>query len=123
MSDAHESLENLPTHAWARLKEAIDGFEETWNLVGPAEIAEFLPDDDDRLRVLRALIHIDLERRLELGETVRLESYLDQFPELKGDDEDLLELIAAEFFLRRQRDARVGLYREVLLAGTIRTGS
>ena len=45
-------------------------------------IADYLPDDEDRLPVLVELIHADIELRHRFGEPITPGDYLDRYPEL-----------------------------------------
>jgi tetratricopeptide (TPR) repeat protein len=59
-----------------------------------------------RLAALLAMAVIDLERRLAAGEDVRVERlYLEPYPELRGDRDAALRLIACEWELRRRRES------------------
>jgi len=51
------------------------------------------------------LIHTDLECRIKAGEGIRVEVYLERYPELAGDTDAVLDLIAAEYRQRRRREA------------------
>jgi WD40 repeat protein len=90
-----------------RLERAVDRFEDAWQRGGRPDIDNYLqPDGPDRSQVLVELVHIDLERRLKAGEPVRVEVYLLRYPEL-GAAESVLELLAAEYRLRRRHEANV----------------
>jgi serine/threonine protein kinase len=54
---------------------------------------------------LAALIAIDLRHQISAGRPCRIEDYLRRFPELKTDDECVLDLIYAEYCERRQHDS------------------
>ena len=54
-------------------------------------------------RVLGTLVNVDLEHRLKRGEPVRVEHYLQRFPEL-ADERLLLELLTWECELRRRQE-------------------
>src|SRR5947209_6315491 len=95
---------------WLALKDAVKRFEHAWRQAPRPGIDDFLPTSDSlRARVLIELVHIDLEKRLKAGEAARVEEYLARYPELASDRAATLELIAAEYFLRRRRDAGVAL--------------
>jgi len=85
------------------LDDIVERFEDAWERGERPEVAAFLPLNGARASVLVELVHVDLERRLKAGEDVRVEGYLQQFPEL-SDASILGELAAAEFSLRRRRD-------------------
>jgi hypothetical protein len=52
---------------------------------------------------LLTLLKADQRGRWQLGESVRVESYLDQHPQLRTDTQALLDLIGNEILLRRER--------------------
>src|SRR5205823_1249418 len=54
--------------------------------------------------LLAELVHLDLELRLKAGEPVRVETYLERFPELARGPDAVVRLIATEFDLRRRRE-------------------
>jgi WD40 repeat protein len=90
-----------------RLERAVDHFEDAWQRGGRPQIDDYLPPDGpDRARVLVELVHIDLERRLKAGEPVRVEAYLQRFPEL-GAAQSVPDLLAAEYRLRQRHEANV----------------
>jgi WD40 repeat protein/tRNA A-37 threonylcarbamoyl transferase component Bud32 len=90
-----------------RLERAVDHFEDAWQRGGRPDIEEYLPPEGpDRTRVLVELVHVDLERRLKAGEPVRVEAYLRRYPELNGAPA-VLDLLAAEYRLRRRHEADV----------------
>lgn len=87
------------------LETVVERFEVAWQTGEPPRIDDFLPADPaDRHAVVVELIHVDLERRLERDDTVRVEWYLEQYPSLAADRAAVIELIAAEYRLRRRRD-------------------
>jgi WD40 repeat protein/tRNA A-37 threonylcarbamoyl transferase component Bud32 len=90
-----------------RLERAVDRFEDAWQRGERPAIDPYVPaEGPDRVRVLVELVHVDLERRLKGGEAVRVETYLERYPELREDDL-VLGLVAAEYRLRRRREAGV----------------
>jgi WD40 repeat protein/serine/threonine protein kinase len=87
------------------LEQLIGRFEEAWQCGSAPTLGAFLADVTTlRPRVLVELVHVDLEYRLKAGQAVRVESYLQDFPELASDPETLAELVAAEYRLRRRRE-------------------
>jgi formylglycine-generating enzyme required for sulfatase activity len=90
---------------WQRVDRVVHRFEEAWE-AGPRPVLEdYLPEGSpDRLAVLVELVHVDLERRLKAGEPARVEQYMGHFLDLAGDREAVLDLIAAEYRLRRDRE-------------------
>jgi serine/threonine protein kinase len=83
----------------------VELFENAWQSGKRPEIDNYLPrEGPDRRPLLAELVHVDLERRLKAGEPVRVEQYLERYPELKLDQGVVLKLLAAEFALRRSRE-------------------
>src|SRR5262249_48227159 len=90
---------------WDRLEALLDRFEKAWKEAGPAEtidLQEFLPSIEDPLRgvALQELIKADLEIRWRRGQTIRVETYLEDYPEL-GVVGTLPPLIYEEFRVRQ----------------------
>jgi tetratricopeptide (TPR) repeat protein len=91
-----------PTAAWQRREEFIRRFEAAWRTGRRPAIEDYLPEPAaDRQAVLVELVHADLELRLQAGEAVRVEDYLQRFPELNS-PAVALDLIATEFAQRRR---------------------
>src|SRR6516164_2587529 len=85
-----------------RVREVVARFEDAWQHGPRAALADYLPADRaERWAALVALVHVDLERRLKAGELVRVEAYLCSYPELADDPGVVLDLLAAEYDLRR----------------------
>jgi hypothetical protein len=81
-------LGHLSTDEWERLEEILDRFEKAWSNVGrddAIDLRAYLPAVEDPLRsvALQELIKAELEIRWRRGETVRIESYVKEFPELQ----------------------------------------
>jgi hypothetical protein len=55
------------------------------------------------------LVHVDLERRLKTGVAVRVEHYLQRFPQLQDDSAALICLLRAEHRLRQEREPGLGM--------------
>jgi predicted ATPase len=77
-------------------------FEVAWQGLVRPQIRAYLPAGSGHTRLLTELVHLDLEYRLRAGEAARVEDYLTPYPELADDHAATLELIAAEFALRRR---------------------
>jgi WD40 repeat protein/tRNA A-37 threonylcarbamoyl transferase component Bud32 len=91
------------------LERAVDRFEDAWQRGGRPAIEDFLPAEcPERTAMLVELVHVDLERRLKAGEAVRCEAYLQRFPEL-AERCFTLDLVAAEYRLRRRREGNVSV--------------
>jgi eukaryotic-like serine/threonine-protein kinase len=100
-----ELVPSPPTEDWLELKEVVKRFEDAWHQVPRPEIDDYLPTCEPlRSRLVIELVHIELELRLKAGETAQVEEYLARYPELTDDRAIPLELIAAEYLLRRRRE-------------------
>jgi serine/threonine protein kinase len=86
----------------------VDRFEEAWEQGLRPAIEDFLPEEETaRQETLWELAHVDLERGLKAGEAVRVETYLQRFPELARCPDKVLELILTEFALRQRLEGNV----------------
>src|SRR5262245_6074215 len=98
-----ENAAGLSGSAWSACDQLIKAFEAAWRRGGTPGIEEYLrTDEPERLALLVELVHVDLEFRLKSGESVRIESYLESYPQLASHRETLLDLIAAEYQLRQR---------------------
>lgn len=88
---------------------AVAQFEDAWLAGRPPALDAFLGalTDSHRGQVIREIVHIDLERRLTGGEKLRIEDYLQRFPDVTRGREDLLALIQWEYRLRKVHDPDV----------------
>jgi WD40 repeat protein len=94
----------LPSRADS-LEDVLAAFEEAWGRGEQPSIDAYLAlPNSNRLAVLTELVHADLECRLKSGQAIRVEDYLNRYPELAQDPARLLDLVAAEFQLRRRSD-------------------
>src|SRR5262245_6907184 len=90
--------------------ERVKAFEEAWLPGQQPPIEDFLPaQGPERLPCLVALIQVALERRLRADGSVRVEEFLDRFPDLRGDPAILKALVRAEYLGRLQRGEQVAL--------------
>jgi tetratricopeptide (TPR) repeat protein/tRNA A-37 threonylcarbamoyl transferase component Bud32 len=96
----------LPREAWARLERVLERFEDDWRGGGRPNLDAYLAEvgPGERQALLIELIHTDLHYRLEAGELARVEDYLARYPDLAGEWPVALDLIAAEYQLRRKRE-------------------
>jgi tetratricopeptide (TPR) repeat protein len=89
----------------ARLEQIVASFAQAWQEGGQPAIDAYLPATmTGRGPLLLELVHCDLEYRLTNGEAARVETYLERYPDLGRDPGALLELIAAEYRLRRRQE-------------------
>jgi serine/threonine-protein kinase len=87
-----------------QLEEVIEQFELAWQTGPPPTLEAFLANTRvERALLLRELVHTDLEYRLRAGEPARVEEYLERFPELQNDADEVIELLVAEHRHRQQR--------------------
>jgi tetratricopeptide (TPR) repeat protein len=92
-----------------RLEEIVARFEDAWQRGEQPAIDAYLPAEQTlRLPILHELVHTDLEYGLKAGLKPRVESYLRRFPELRKDDQLVLDLIAVEWRHRLRLRERVG---------------
>jgi serine/threonine protein kinase len=96
------------------LRDALDRFDQAWERGEQPALEAYLSDAGAlRAFLLRDLIHLDLEHRLKAGQDVRLENYLERFPDLRERPAELLSLIVSECVLRqRQTPVRLEEYLE-----------
>jgi tRNA A-37 threonylcarbamoyl transferase component Bud32 len=66
-------------------------------------------EEAERRALLIELVHEDLEYRLKAGEAMRVERYLERYPELAGDRHVVLDLLQREYQLRRSCDPEIRL--------------
>ncbi|HEY7314778.1 MAG TPA: WD40 repeat domain-containing protein [Gemmataceae bacterium] len=125
MSNTDRPKDPMPGEASDRMESVLAAFEDAWRRGERPNLADYLPTTEaDRLPVLIELVHEDLEYRFKAGEFVRVEDYLRHYPDLAADSGAVVELIVAEWQLRRQRTnvtpeeylQRFAPYREKLLA-------
>src|SRR3954449_11800542 len=110
MSPCLEHLEPATTGDWAALEEAIGCFVAAWR-EGPRPVIDDYLRASGRLRqaLLIELVHTELELRLKAGEAARVEEHLARYPELVDDGAAVVELIAAEFEMRRRCEPELSL--------------
>jgi tRNA A-37 threonylcarbamoyl transferase component Bud32 len=83
------------------LEDLVRRFESAWQTGRPPVIEEYLPPTEaGRRAVLVELVHADLECRLKDGQPVRVEAYLERYPDLARDSGIVFGLVQAEY---RQR--------------------
>ncbi len=90
---------------WSAVADCVESFEEACRKGWP-QLEKFVDGMSPELRVaaLKELVAVDLERRWKDGQQVRVERYLETFPELGQSPEVLLELYRAEDEARRADD-------------------
>ena len=105
MSIAFKERTELTSEEWSTREQILRRFEDDWLKGLRPALQDYVPADD-RLRrlALPELVQIDLERRLEDGEIVRVEQYWDRFEELRSDPAVELALIESELALRLRRE-------------------
>jgi serine/threonine protein kinase len=88
--------------------ELVSRFEADWRAGASPSIDDYLPTDQtQRQTVLVELIHIDMDIRWARREAVQVEQYLQQYPHLIDDPPAVIELIAAEYRLRKRLDPKL----------------
>jgi serine/threonine protein kinase len=91
------------------IEDVIRRFEDAWKGQSRPQIGTYLPTGPGHTRLLLELVHVELEYRLESGDSARVEEYLDRYPELTVERSVVLDLIAAEHTHRRRREHDLGL--------------
>src|SRR5437870_2383329 len=105
MSLADAATKRIPRKEWNRLEEIIERFEAAWKSAQRPAIDDYLRAEAVAPQeLLVELVHADLECRLKAGEEVRVETYLERYPQLADDREGASELIAAEYHFRQRRE-------------------
>jgi WD40 repeat protein len=90
---------------WHEQEAVLDRFEGAWRHGQRPAIDDYRPAGDaDSVTLLAELVQTDLEFRLKAGEPARAEEYLGRYPELAADADAVLDLVAAEYVLRRRRE-------------------
>ncbi len=108
MSAARSLLELLSAAERERYEQIASAFDDAWQQhpERPPDLETFLPAPGPlRSAVLLELVRIDVELRLNHGAHVRPEEYLDCFPELRAQPEEVLALVEAEIQLRGGRES------------------
>ena len=93
----------LDSVAWEAVQEAVRAFRRAWlRAANRPSIEAFSRDGPHRGAMLAELIHEDMDLRAEGGESPRLATYLERFPEVADDAMLVRDLIEAEAELRRR---------------------
>jgi serine/threonine-protein kinase len=100
----------LPSEVRDRLERVLERFEDDWRAGRQPVLEEYLEGSGpERQALLIELVHADLHYRLGRGEAIRVESYLQRYPELMAEPTVVVDLIVAEHALRRQREPGLGV--------------
>src|SRR5262249_59184347 len=106
MLKANGARAELSPASAALLEQAVDRFEDAWQRGERPSIDDHLSTPGiDRRALLVELVHVDLEYRLKAREAICVETYLHLYPELSLDRRLVLDLVSAEYRLRRRADA------------------
>jgi len=104
MSTNH-SRGNAPSVRWPEeLDRCLESFQARLYRGQQPTLEDYLPDSPAAALVLVELVHIELEFRLKHGEPVRIEEYLTRYPRLADDAAGVVELVSAEYTIRRRGD-------------------
>jgi serine/threonine-protein kinase len=102
-SSGRGPVPSLSEEAGQRLEGILARFAAAWRRGERPAIREYLAaGEKERLALLIELVHEDLEHRLQAGEPMRVESYLQEYPELRADSAVAVGLITAECTLRQR---------------------
>ena len=111
---------NDEKETWQQVDAYLHRFEEAWQNGGRPAIEDFLPEDGPiRLAVLKELVQVDVERRRQAGEFMRLDDYLQRFPELAAGPPSMSGLATIDEALQQKpgnggsvvTPQRIGRYR------------
>jgi eukaryotic-like serine/threonine-protein kinase len=81
----------------AELEAAVDRFENAWEQGEPPSIRDFRGSEEPlATALLRELVLIDFEHRLRAGKPRTTDDYLQEFPELRGDESLTFSLLKLE---------------------------
>jgi serine/threonine protein kinase len=107
--DRPDELGSMPTGDFSRLQEQAERLERSWqSQPDPAigvDLGQFLPPASDPLRLplLYELVKIDLSFRMERGQLLGLDYYLEKFPELGPPAKLSPHLILEEYLIRKRQ--------------------
>jgi serine/threonine protein kinase len=105
------NLGTLRSGDWQRLQDWVERFEDAWQGADTVDLEKFLPSAEDALRVtvLAELVKSELEIRCRRGQAVRLDAYLERFPELTRAPDLLPRLLYEEYRVRQMHGDRPAL--------------
>lgn len=83
------------------LDEIVEDFETALYQGREPNIDDYVPDDERRYTALLELVYAELDYRLRKGWKARVEEYLERYPELSKNEDEVVGLIAQEFKIRR----------------------
>jgi serine/threonine protein kinase len=106
VTDATSALPLDEGHAtWDVLAAQLEALVQRWEAGGPEPVlAEFVPPGSTAVRrlALVELVKLDIDYRYQRGRPKRIEDYLAEFPELRGESGVPCDLIFEEFQARRR---------------------
>jgi WD40 repeat protein/serine/threonine protein kinase len=103
----NESFLDVSAGDSTRLEDLVEEFERALGRGERPALEDYLTRGGRRHALLVELIHAELECRLKGGEAVRVEDYLNRYPEFAADPVAAVDLIRAEFALRCRREPGV----------------
>jgi hypothetical protein len=105
-TDTCEDSNSLSEEAWEAIDKAVQRLEQAWQVKPQPNIGPLVPPVADplRLRVLVELIKVDQEHRWTMGTRQLIETYLDEWPELRDKPDLIAEVLEAECCLRAELD-------------------
>jgi serine/threonine protein kinase/tetratricopeptide (TPR) repeat protein len=105
VSTTDKPTKPLPQSEWDQLEEVVERFEDAWQRGKRPAIDDYLkPGEFKSPKLVLELVHTDLECRLKAGEEVRVETYFERYPQIAGDSDAAVGLIAAEYNFRQRRE-------------------
>ena len=104
MAATKSQVQSLPADDQQKLQSWLDALQTSWSNQRLSAIVALLPESGDPLRpvALSEIVKADMSQQWQSGQEVRLEAYLDTYPELGTTDTVPAELVHAEYAARRQ---------------------
>lgn len=105
---------NAGTEAWGEIENWVTRFLAAWQAKPNPPLQDYLPAQPFALRklALAELIKADLEQRSQLRDFKALESYAEEYPEIREEDGSVpFELICEEYHVRRAAGEPVSLLK------------
>ena len=113
MADTQAALTDLPEVDRLAMEQWLLSFDQDWKPEKLKQFLEQIPFEESAPRqvALEELVKVDLERQWKAGHDRRLESYLDELPDLGTREQAAPDLILAEHEAAREADGPSNLKR------------
>jgi WD40 repeat protein len=105
MTFVNPCLAGVAADEWPGLEKVLQSFEAEWKAGGCPEPSAFVQGSGAyRQAMLFELLHVDLEYRVAAGEMACVRHYLASLPELEQLPQVVVDLLVAEYVVRKQRE-------------------